>query len=594
MQLPARNSQLATVCAGAIVTSEGGPYQTENCGQRIARNQGGDASPLGPVRFQAMSGPLTLDSAALDRSIRVYRDLLASHTEVINRLNVYPVPDGDTGINMALTLVSVVEEMDDTSHDMASLCKAIGHGSLMGARGNSGVILSQIMRGLSSSFAEAGESVDASEFASALEHAAELAYGAVGRPVEGTILTVVRGAAEGAAAVSGDLAEIVVAAHAGAADALERTPDLLPVLKEAGVVDAGGFGLVLLFDALLNVLTGRKLPVPDITIVPEATPQVPSHDHGDTDLRYEVMYLLDAPDETIPAFKDVWAGLGDSIVVVGGDGLFNCHIHTDDIGPTIEAAIQIGRPHKIRITDLTEQVEELRWVIEGSHAESGEAPEESVTTAVVAVSPADGSNRIFHSLRVQRLVSGGQSMNPSTEELVAAALSAPGDEILILPNNKNIIAVAERVNELVDKPVYVVPTKSVAEGFAALFAYDPEQDARSNAEAMIETAAAVVTGEVCQAVRETSSPAGAISEGDWMGLDASGIRSVHTDMVAAANELLALIVPAGAELVTIITGEGATDASTRSLVAWLDAHRSAEYEIHYGGQPFYPYQFGIE
>ncbi|MFV1989125.1 MAG: DAK2 domain-containing protein [Acidimicrobiales bacterium] len=541
-----------------------------------------------------MSRPSTLDSAELRRTVGVYRDLLVSHTELINQLNVYPVPDGDTGINMALTLASVVEELADASDDMDSVCKAIGHGSLMGARGNSGVILSQIMRGLTSSFASAGDEVDASGFVSALGHSADLAYGAVGRPVEGTILTVIRGAADAASAASGDLVSVVEAAHSGATDALERTPELLAVLKEAGVVDAGGFGLVLFFDALLNVLTGRELPVAEVTITSELTPQGPDHAHSETDLRYEVMYLLDAADEAIPAFKDVWAGMGDSIVVVGGDGLFNCHIHTDDIGPTIEAAIQIGRPHKIRITDLTEQVEELRWVIEGAQATQGEEPEEHVKTAVVAVSPAEGSGRIFHSLRVQRLVSGGQSMNPSTEDLVAAARSAPGDEILILPNNKNIIAVARQVDGLIDKPVHVVPTHSVAEGFAALFAYDPEQDAESNAQAMIETAAGVVTGEVCQAVRDTTSGAGEIKSGDWMGLDSSGVRSVNVDMVAAANELLALIVPPGAELVTIITGEGATDASTRSLVAWLDAHRSADYEIHYGGQPFYPYQFGIE
>lgn len=542
-----------------------------------------------------MSGLSLLDAGALQKAIGVYRDLLASHTEVINQLNVYPVPDGDTGTNMALTLVSVVEEIGDDPIEMAPLCKAISHGSLMGARGNSGVILSQIMRGLAGVFADSQNKVDGEKVAEALVSAAGAAYGAVGKPVEGTILTVVRAAADGAVgADSSDLGVVLAATRESAAVALENTPELLPVLKAAGVVDAGGFGLLLLFDALLNVVSDVDLPEPSVAAIGDLGDHSATHSSSENDLRYEVMYLLEAPDETIEAFKDVWAGMGDSIVVVGGDGLFNCHIHTDDIGPTIEAAIQVGRPRQIRITDLSEQVEELRWVREGAAKPQIDVDETRVKTAIVAVSPAEGSGRIFHSLRVQRLVSGGQSMNPSTEDLLQAAIDAPGDEIVILPNNKNIIAVAKRVGELTEKSVHVVPTKSVAEGFAALFEYDPEQSGELNAAAMAEAAAAVVTGEVCQAVRDTDSPAGEVIEGDWIGLDSKGIRSVDQDMAAATIELLARLVAPDHELVTIITGEGSTDAITRKIVAWLDEHRNAEHEIHFGGQPFYPYQFGVE
>ena len=389
-----------------------------------------------------------LGADELRRVIAAFRDALGAHKEGINRLNVYPVPDGDTGTNMALTLDSVVAELEVADGDLAATCKAISHGSLMGARGNSGVILSQILRGVATTFAEQPDG-DAGVLADALLAAAEGAYGAVMRPVEGTILTVVREAAEAAksAATGGaSLVEVLDAAKAQGADALARTPDLLPVLKDAGVVDAGGAGLLLLFDAALHVSDGRPLPEPVEVAAPRTG--VAHHDSLDaahdavSDLRYEVMYFLEAPDETIPAFKDVWAGIGDSIVVVGGDGIWNCHIHTDDIGASIEAALDVGRPRDIRVTDLLEQVEEERWVREAEPAAPAERP--AVTTAVVAVATGDGISRIFHSLGVQAIVAGGQSMNPSTAQLLEAVESVNAEQVIILPNNKNIIPVAEQ------------------------------------------------------------------------------------------------------------------------------------------------------
>ena len=433
-----------------------------------------------------------LGAPELRSVVRGYRDALRAHQTAINRLNVYPVPDGDTGTNMALTLESVCAELDGADADLPATCKAISHGSLMGARGNSGVILSQVLRGMSEVLRD-GDG-DGRTFAAALAAASEAAYGAVMRPVEGTILTVVREASQAAtesAAAGSELCAVVEAARARGAEALAHTPELLPVLKTAGVVDAGGAGFVLLLDVVLHELDGRAVPEPeDIGELDVAALQAGDHDeHHVGDLRYEVMYFLEAPDGTIPAFKDVWAGIGDSIVVVGGDGIWNCHIHTDDIGAAIEAALDCGRPRQIRVTDLIEQVEEERWVREGVAAGAGdEEPlhvNTPVTTAVVAVATGDGIRRIFYSLGVQRIVTGGQSMNPSTAQLLEAVESAPADEVVILSNNKNIIAVAEQVQSQTKKTVRVVPTRGITEGFAALTLFPYTTLFRSNRKSVV-------------------------------------------------------------------------------------------------------------
>ena len=547
-----------------------------------------------------------LDAGHLRAAVHGYRDALGAHKVAINRLNVYPVPDGDTGTNMALTLESVCEELDAAEADIVATCKAVSHGSLMGARGNSGVILSQILRGIADVVAAAGDSgADGGVVAAALRAAADAAYQAVMRPVEGTILTVVRESAEGAeAAGGGDLLAVVEAARAHGYDALARTPEMLPVLKDAGVVDAGGTGFLLLLDALLHVIDGRAMPEPDPELegAPADFTQIVASEHGEGgvgDLRYEVMYFLEADDATIPAFKDVWAGIGDSIVVVGGDGIWNCHIHTDDVGAAIEAALDAGRPRKIRVTDLMEQVEEERWVREG--AEQGGAVDEPphvnepVTTAVVAVSTGDGIRRIFYSLGVQRIVAGGQSMNPSTAQLLEAVEAAPADEVVILPNNKNIIPVAEQVQAQTKKVVRVVPTQGIVEGFAALVTYDPEADAEANQAEMAAAASNVVAGEVTRAVRNAPSDAGAIREGDFIGISRAGICAVDESLDSAAMKLLDALIGDDHEIVTIIEGEGASAGITRRVTDWLSEHHpDLEPEVHHGGQPLYPYLFGVE
>ncbi len=542
---------------------------------------------------------MTLSAGELRTAISTYAELLRSHKEVINRLNVYPVPDGDTGTNMTLTIESVTKELIPLGANapMADVCKAIAHGSLMGARGNSGVILSQMLRGLVAKFPADGD-VEPGVLADSLEHADVLARQAVVRIVEGTMLSVARAAAEGARAHCESLTALVRSARDRAKVALAFTPEQLPVLKQAGVVDSGGTGLLLLFDALCTVVANDPLPVapPVESIHVHVHEMTDTHAEGDiAELRYEVMYLLDADDDKMHAFREVWAGIGDSIVIVGGDGIYNCHIHTDDIGAAVEASLDAGRPREIRVTDLSEQVIEERWVREASGADVEEVTEPAPPTAVVAVVVGEGVGRIFRSLGVRTLVKGGQSMNPSTADLVAAVRATGSAQVVLLPNNKNIRPVAEQVDGLVDQTVTVVPTNSIVEGFAALLEYDPDASAAENAESMSRSACNVVAAEVTQAVRDATTDAGEVHVGDWIGLSAKGVRSIADSIAVASNRLLAELIRPDHELLTIIEGDGSSPANTRRITEFLaDEYPAISVEVHHGGQPLYPYYFGIE
>ena len=563
-------------------------------------------------------GPLQrLAPADLAATMVAYREVLRAHQEAINRLNVYPVPDGDTGTNMALTAESVVAELDALpgAHDgagnppgMAEVCRAVAHGSLMGARGNSGVILSQLLRGFTGVIADTKE-VSARELSEALTAASDAARQAVLRPVEGTILTVARAAGDGATEAAdkgGSMVEVLDVARQHAADALAHTPEQLTVLAQAGVVDAGGAGYLLLLDAALNVVDGRPLPEPPAgdgkaPVMPESHPwqDAEMERPGVTvegGLRYEVMYLLDAPDETIPAFKDVWAGIGDSIVVVGGDGLWNCHIHTNDVGAAVEAALDAGRPRNITVTDLAEQAEEERWVREGALGVTTEAPSgPPPRTAVVAVANGDGVGRIFRSLGVRHLIPGGQSMNPSTAQILDVVDKVTSPEVVLLPNNENIHPVGMQACELAAKPMRMVPTSGIVEGFAALLEYDPEAGAEDNSKSMAASARRIVAGEVTRAVRDAPGPAGPIHTGDWMGLSRHGIEVVADSLAEATCSLLGKLLSDEHELVTLIEGEGAGVAETRRITEWIAEHRPGlAVEVHHGGQPLYPYLVSIE
>ena len=556
-----------------------------------------------------------LDVHALRDVITTFRNTVRDHSAGLNLLNVYPVPDGDTGTNMARTLDAVVAEMETAdASDLGATCDAISHGSLMGARGNSGVILSQILRGLASTLKQTAEGTG-QRVAEALSAASAGAYQAVLKPIEGTILTVVRESAEAAKLASADDASLVDtlrAARAAGKRALDNTPELLPVLKHAGVVDAGGAGYLLFLDAALYVVDGDPLPEPDsaddyahgLTEEQfEAVAHRSSGVEGQLDVseqRYEVMYFLDLEDHLIEQFKHAWGDVGDSIVVVGGDGIWNCHVHSNDIGATIEVALDLGgRPRQIRVTDLFEEVAE-----EHAHREAamGGVPSRagaglrSVTTAVVAVCSGDGLAELFSNLKVQGIVTGGQTLNPSTAELLDTVEHVNADQVVILPNNKNIIPVAEQVNALTTKTVIVVPTRTMPEALAALIVYDPEADAAENAEEMNEAIDSVATGEVTQAVRASNSDVGPIARGDWMGIvKGDGIASVAGTALEAATQLLDILLSDHGELLTIILGADADPATTAEIQSWMAGeHGEIQVELHQGGQPLYPYLFGVE
>ena len=560
----------------------------------------------------------SLGAEALRETLITFRTTLRAHMEGINRLNVYPVPDGDTGTNMARTLDAVVKELEGAAVDMGGTCDAIAHGSLMGARGNSGVILSQVMRGMVSKLrGVAGGVAGAPEVAAALKAASVASYEAVLKPIEGTILTVVRETADAAVAAAGageSLERMLRVARDAGRAALANTPELLPVLKDAGVVDAGGAGFMLFIDSALHVVAGDALPEPEFVDGPSAEQleavSLRAGADGAVDvseLRYEVMFLLNLDDSQHRAFMTAWGEIGDSIVVVGGEGLYNCHIHTNDIGAAIEAPLKLdGKPFNIRVTDLFEEMEEEHAQREAAMvggAGAGAAPRKSavaslpaVNCAVIAICSGDGLAELFGQMGVQGVVTGGQTMNPSTEELLDAVEHMNSQHVVILPNNKNIIPVANQVNALTSKTVHVVPTCSMPEALAALVFYDPESTSEINAAAMSEAAAAVATGEVTQAVRDTNSDAGAVKAGDWIGLvRGDGLVAIGGTMVAASCSLLDKLVTPGRELMTIITGDLATARATEEILAYIaDNFDGVEVEVHAGGQPLYPYLFGVE
>ena len=535
----------------------------------------------------------TLDSKNLANLMYCFRDALQDHKESLNSLNVYPVPDGDTGSNMVATLNSVVSEIEslEENPELENIIEAISHGSLMGARGNSGVIVSQILRGFVSKIKSASrKTIDANLFSEALSAASSAAYEAVGNPVEGTILTVVREtaeAAEKAASEESDLLPVAEIAREAAKHSLDSTPELLPVLARAGVVDAGGSGFLLMMDSLLHVIDDRPMPEPEVVTVSVDSLILDVHDEtSNSGTRYEVMYFLEAPDDLIPDFKKAWSEIGDSIVVVGGENIWNCHVHTNNIGAAVEAGISVGKPYEIRVTDLFEEV------AENQHDHDVADP---VGCSVIAVANGDGIGEIFRSLGATRIVKGGQSMNPSTADLLKAAEATASEHVIILPNNSNIVAVAEQVDLQTSKTVRVVGTHTVTEGFASLLGYDPEATSDKNQTGMSQASQMVESGEITTAVRESTTEIGEIKKGDFLGLQKGKVTVIAETIVEATKNLLKEMISDEHEIVTLVTGEESNQKETDEITAWVDAeYEVIEVEVHAGGQPLYPYYIGIE
>ena len=518
-------------------------------------------------------------------------DALKERRDEVNRLNVFPVPDGDTGTNMSLTMDSVTAEVGKLGNDasLADICHAVTHSSLMGARGNSGVILSQILRGLCEPLSCA-DHVDSALVAACFERSVAVAFQAVRRPVEGTILTVLRDAAEAAkpAAESGaDIGGVLEAAVDEAYESVKRTPDLLPVLKEAGVVDAGGYGLAILMEGFASAMRGTGVRSFDVTASTAVPMTLSENDWDDQEYLYCTEFLLFGHDLDRDAIEDFMASIGGSQLVVGSADELKIHVHTDDPSRAMEHALELGEVAEVHIHNMRRQTEQRG---QGLRAEA----EAAKPLGFVAVAAGEGLAAILKSLGVDEIVSGGQTMNPSTAELLAAIDKVPARAVIVLPNNRNIVLAANQTIGIATKPVAVIPTTSVPQAFSALLAADPAVSIEDNVAAMTEAADAVRTGEITTAIKDSKGKAGTIKAGQLIGIVDHEIEVIGEDLADVAGRLLDLIAEDG-EAVTLLAGEGLDDAKLQAIAdAMASAHPDLEIETHRGEQPLYPLIMSVE
>lgn len=541
----------------------------------------------------------TIDAKLLARMFLAGAKNLEVKKEWINELNVFPVPDGDTGTNMTLTIMSAVKEVNNLEDvQMTSLAKAISSGSLRGARGNSGVILSQLLRGFTKGIRDL-EELDAVALARAVDKGVETAYKAVMKPKEGTILTVARGVADKAL----ELAEDAENLQTFLEDVLEegrrvlaKTPDMLPVLKEAGVVDSGGQGLMVVLEGAFDAFMGKEV---DLTFdggesakVVKITPQ------AEADIKFgyctEFIIVLNkeftAEDEV--DFKAYLSSLGDSIVCVADDEVVKIHVHTNDPGLAIQRALTYGSLSRIKIDNMREEhqeklIKDAEKIAAQQAEEAAKAPKKEV--GFISVSIGEGFGQIFRDLGVDYLIEGGQTMNPSTEDMLNAISKVNAEHIFILPNNKNIILAANQAKALTkDKDIIVIPTKTVPQGITAVINYVPEKSVEDNEKDMTEEITRVKTGQITYAVRDTHIDDKEIHEGDIMGIGDHGMLAVGKEVAAVAKETVEQMVDDETELISIFYGEGFTEEEAEKLAGELEEQYDyCDVEVNCGGQPIY-------
>ncbi len=545
----------------------------------------------------------TVPTQTYSEAVSSFGRALDSYEEEINGLNVYPVPDGDTGTNLKLTLAAVQRELEGSDDPCASIIR----GSLMGARGNSGVILSQIFRGISEEVASQ-DALDPGSLSRGLRRATDLSYGAVMQPQEGTILTVTREAAEEAEAAFGDgddLVEAVRRVVGRAQDALDRTPEQLPILKQAGVVDAGGRGLLLFLECLLHTLDGSPLPPPQVpTKSPaealEGAAPITNAEGGSLEYKFEVQFLYEVTDGKADELRDLLPRYGDCVLVVGGAGLYNVHVHTNQVGEVIEEAFERGRPRKIEVTHLEGQVAELHEAAVLARIQGEPADDEPLDRlGLVSVAAGSGILEIFKSMGVKGLVPGGQTFNPSAEEIIVGIRQAHAEEVIVLPNNKNVVASAKTAAEIavaegIVKSAQVVPTESPLQGFTALVAFDRDASLDENSETMAAEAVGTKHGEVAYAVRSTETPVGHVEEGQCLGLAGGGVKIVADDAEEAVLGVLEAMLDDSDSLVTLVYGADIDEWTAHGIGKRVGERFGHEVEVHYGGQPHYPFLIGIE
>ena len=561
----------------------------------------------------------SINSKLLARMFLAGAKNLDSKKDWINELNVFPVPDGDTGTNMTMTIMSAAKEVSSlTEPTMAELAKAISSGSLRGARGNSGVILSQLFRGFCKVIKEYDE-IDVTILCEACQKAVETAYKAVMKPKEGTILTVAKGAAEKALELSDDTEDVVTFVEEVIKQAeyvLDQTPEMLPVLKQAGVVDSGGQGLVQVLKGAYDALIGKEI---DYTIEGAPAGAAPAKISAETEAEIKFGYctefiiVLNAPmsDNEEHAYKAFLESIGDSIVVVADDEIVKTHVHTNDPGLALQKALTFGSLSKIKIDNMREEHQEKLIKDSQKLAAQQKAEEEAYEAAqadektnnmpakemgFVSVSIGEGMNEVFRGLGVDYLIEGGQTMNPSTEDMLNAIEHVNAKTVFILPNNKNIIMAANQAVDLVeDKQIIVIPTKTIPQGITALVNYIPDHSAEENKEQMMAEIENVKTGQVTYAVRDTEIDGKTIKQNDFMGIGDKSILSVGTDLRATTLEMVDAMVDEDSAIVSIYFGSDSDEDSANELAAAIEEkYPDVEVEVNDGGQPIYYYVISVE
>lgn len=557
----------------------------------------------------------TLSTADIRKCFLAGANALDARKEIINDLNVFPVPDGDTGTNMTMTIMSAAREVAalEEDADMQQLCKAISSGSLRGARGNSGVILSQLLRGFTKEIKKA-EEVDVQVLTKAFEHAVASAYKAVMKPKEGTILTVARAGSEKALQIcdgTENIIELVNSVVLYMRDVLDMTPDMLPVLKEAGVVDSGGEGLLTILEGAYDCLLGKNVNYDiktDEGMVPSVSAGAKTEAIADVDIKYgyctEFIIMLEKKfsrqDEL--EFKAYLESIGDSIVCVADEDIVKIHVHTNDPGLAIQKALTYGSLTRMKIDNMREEHNERvirdadRKAQEQKEAEKQAEEMPHKEHGFISVSVGDGLNDIFRELGVDYVIEGGQTMNPSTEDILDAISKVNADNIFLLPNNSNIILACEQAKDLTkDKNIYVIPTKNIPQGITAMVNFVEGITASENAETMKASLSEVKAGQVTYAVRDTSVDGKTIKAGDIMGLSDKTIETVGSDIVDTTVALLSKMLDEDSELVTIYIGQDGSMEDARQIekeVKKIDSE--LEVEIQYGGQPIYYYFLSVE
>ena len=549
----------------------------------------------------------TINTELLQKMFLAGAANLEAKKEFINELNVFPVPDGDTGTNMTLTILSAAKEVKALENpDMVAIAKAISSGSLRGARGNSGVILSQLLRGFTKEIREHKE-IDTITLAKACERATATAYKAVMKPKEGTILTVAKGASQKAAELAEtteDLDTFISEVINYAQEVLEKTPEMLPVLKEAGVVDSGGQGLLEVMRGAYDAFQGKEIDYSAIE-ASAGTKMVQPSEQAETEIKFgyctEFIIMLEkeftAKDET--EFKAYLESIGDSIVCVADDDIVKIHVHTNDPGLAIQRALTYGQLSRMKIDNMREEHQErLIKDAEKLAAQQAEAKKAEPRKEVgfIAVSIGEGMNEIFRELGADYIIEGGQTMNPSTEDMLNAIDQVNAEHIFILPNNKNIILAANQAQTLTeDKDIIVVPSKTVPQGITAIINYMPDADAQTNLEAMIEGIGNVKTGQVTYAVRDTHIDDKEIHEGDIMGIGDSGILAVGQSVEETTKEMLAQLVDEDTELISLYYGQDVQEESAENFAQEIeDLYPDVDVDVHSGGQPIYYYVLSVE